>query len=83
MTLRTRLKTLEHNKPKASIADSNAKHRLMRHLQKIADRSSALTLPEQQAAQDWIASKWPEHLERIRSNAARKADLVNPAGVKA
>ncbi len=44
MTLTSRLKNLEIKKPR--VADNNAKEKLLKHLQKIADRSSPLTLVE-------------------------------------
>ncbi len=44
MTLRTRLKTLEHDKRNAAVADSNAKHKLMQYLQTIADRLPPATI---------------------------------------
>ncbi len=46
MTLRTRLKTLEHDKRNAPVADSKAKHRLMQYLQTIADRLPPATDPD-------------------------------------
>lgn len=68
MNLSSRLQHLEIKRPKA--ATGNAKLRLEQHLQTIADRRAPPTLEEQQTAKDWLANEWPQHLERIRRNAA-------------
>lgn len=67
MNASTRLNKLESKKLK--VADSNAKQSLEKHLQKIADRSPTLTSAEQQESQEWLATEWPKHLDRIRNNA--------------
>ncbi len=67
MKLTSRLKNLEIKKP--TVVASDAKQKLENHLQKIADRNPPSTAAEQQEARDWLATVWPEHLARIRSNA--------------